>query len=288
MVDEVTDPSLRRRMMLRRARGGGGSGSSFGSGISTSTESFRGTDAPDEIGDEPDRAIDPDQQRAAVQQRALPAPQADAAGEDGPDHTNPRQRLNQVAQSGSATYAREYRLVLLHRLLMRNVPLDQIANQLQVSITTVERDRVALKAFLRERASQLDINEIVGEQNAMYDEVAGMALRMASAQGTPAAMKLASMRTALAANADRTRLLNTAGVFDVLRFKPPSDNASLSDIQTLMQRTEQALLSLDAEDPQDEPEAPVQRRITRKRGGFAPMTFDDSDASGSSREVDSI
>lgn len=194
-------------------------------------------------------------------------------------------RLNQVALAGSSAYAKEYRLQLLHRLLMRNIPLDQIARQLQVSISTVEKDRAELKKRLREAARELNIEEMVGNQMAVYDEINGMALRVASGSGeggAPTPMRLAAMRTALAANADKTRFLASAGVFDVLRFRRAEDGSSLSDVQTLMQRTMEMIQQLDApEDGAPPPPAPA-------RGAFRPMTFDDADASSSLNEIQEL
>lgn len=284
-MDDTTN--LRRRIVLRRGRTGGGfSGGSFSSGVSTESESLReGNDTVDV--DEVDDLIDPDQVSNSVRAGNFPNfPQ--------PDRDNPRNRLNAVALAGSANYAKEYRLALLHRMLMRNVPLDQIARQLQVSISTVEKDRSLLKKRLREAATQLNIDEMVGSQNAVYDEIAGMSLRIASqagggsdengnpVQAVPVAMRLAAMRTALAANADRTRFLNTAGVFDVLRFRRAEDGSGMSDVQNLMQQTLELMNALDTpEDSGDTPKPP-------RRGGFAPMTFDDADASGSANEIQEL
>lgn len=298
-MDEV--PAHQRRVILRRRGMRGGSGS-FSAGVSTRSESLRSSaegigDAVDaavdgpvdgpvdepEAHDPPHDAIDvSDRIRRGDLQPPPPPP---------PERENPRMRLNQVALAGSQAYAKEYRLNLLHRLLMRRIPLDQIAAQLQVSISTVEKDRVELKKRLREAAKQLDIDEMIGAQNAVYDEVAGMALRIASAgaqrdengnpvQAVPTAMRLAAMRTALAANADRTRFLNTAGVFDVLRFRRSEDGDAISDVQMLMQQTLELMGKLD--DPEEAAPTP------RRKGGFAPMSFDDADASGSANEIQEI
>lgn len=264
-MDDDIGESPRRRMILRRTRVAGG----FSASSSTQSESLR---AP---ADEVDDAVDPETVRESVRSGTTPVMPMDPGGSD-----NPRARLNAVAMAGSSTYAKEYRLQLIHRLLMRNVPLDQIASQLQVSISTIEKDRAELKRRLREAAKSLDINEMVGDQMATYGEISGMAMRVASSGGennVPTAMKLAAMRTALAANADMTRFLNTAGVFDVHRFRRSEDGASMSDVQMLMQRTAELLQSL------DDPPPPVPRP-----GGFPGMTFDDRDASGSTAEVQEL
>lgn len=286
--DDIDAP--RRRMHLRRQAGG------FGQGTSTRSESLRlGYEPRDE--DEVDAAIDPEAMNDRVRRMAAAPmqPHADDPDLGGADAGNPRARLNDVSLAGSRAYAKEYRLGLIHRLLMRNVPLDQIARQLQVSISTVEKDRAELKALLRANAKALDINELVGQQSAVYDEIRALSMRIASAggdQAVPTPMKLAAMRTALASEADRVRFLNTAGVFDVLRFRRAEGEGELNDVQALMQRTEDMMAALMAEDdlsagPSDEPPPPPSvRRVQRQRpGSFAPMTFDDRGASNSSDEV---
>jgi len=269
--NEPTGPA--RRIVIRRSRTAG-----FAGGSSTRAESLRTAAEADEVDD----AIDPDNIRDTILHRTQAAPALDSGtgGEDDGTMPDARQRLNQVAMAGSANYSKEYRLTLLNRLLQRRVPLDQIANTLQVSISTIEKDRVELKKRLREGARQLNINEIIGTQTELYDEISGMSLRIASSDKTPTAMKLAAMRTTLAANADRTRFLNSAGVFDVLRYRLSEDGSEISDIQLLMERTDEMLASLTAQP--ETPSAP--RRSRAKPAGFQPFTMDDADASSGDAE----
>lgn len=243
MAEEQDNPTA-RRLRLRRTRAAGGGG--FSSGSLTHSESLR-TSAED---DEVDDLIDPEAVSNRVQARAAqPVPQT-------PAPADPRRRLADVAQSGSRAYAKEYRLQLLHRLLLRRQPLDQIAQQLGVSISTVEKDRVELKKMLREQARELNIDEMVGNQTALYDEISAQALRLASDAGrvdprtgqviggVPVPMRLAAMRTTLAANADKTRFYQNAGVFDALRFRRAEDGSGQSDVALLMERTAQMLQQL--------------------------------------------
>lgn len=131
---------------------------------------------------------------------------------------------------------------------MRKLPLDQIAQQLGVSISTIEKDRALIKKRMREAAKELNIDEMIGGQTFMYDEIAAMAMRIASTTSgenrVPVAMQLAAMRTTLASQADKTRFLQTAGVYDVLRFRKADSGEAMSDIQVLMERTAQMLSGL--------------------------------------------
>ncbi len=276
--DNDTPLTPARRMNARRARGG-----SFSGGVSTVSESLRSAQDEDEL-------LDPELSGEDAQARVLD--QRSTPSDDGTGNLNPRQRMNQVAMAGSQAYSREYRLVLLHKMLIRRVPLDQIAATLNVSISTVEKDRVLLKKKLREDSRSLNIDEMVGNQLGLYDELAGMALRIASDTGNPAAnkpgqttaMRLAAMRTVLATEADRTRFLNTAGVFDVLNYRKPDDGSDVSDVARLMGRTAEMMERLMG----DEEDAPAPRKRVPRTGGFKEFTMDDKDASSGDNEVQDI
>ena len=179
----------------------------------------------------------------AVVERAIAPPAAAAnpvvAGNP-TEEFNPQARLAQVRQR-SSQYEKEYRLGLLHRLLMRRIPMDEIAAQLGVSIATVYRDRDDLKSKLREDARGLDIDEIVGDSKGFYDEVGAMAMRAASNSNIPMPMRLAAMRTGLAAKNDMHRFFQTAGVYDVLRFRVAQDGSGVTDVRRLMENTERLL-----------------------------------------------
>jgi transposase-like protein len=270
-----------RRMNLRRARGVG-----FGSGAMQSSESLHSSadDNHEDLEQAPDVSA---QVRESREMLAAPTP---AVGVDGDDAANQR-RLLEAAMAGDADYAREFRLDMIQKMLFRGISLATIARELGISFATVKRDKETLKERLRQRARTLDINELIGTQMAFYDEVSNTAMRVASASGVPTPMKLAGMRTALASNADRTRLLASAGVFDVISFRKAENGETLSDVQSLMAQTNNLLERLAAEEaeatssvkeePPAAPPAPRRRRVA----GFLPMTFDDRDASGSTEEV---
>jgi len=280
VVDDVNSPAgigSRRRVVLRRRMSGGSfGGGGFSNSTSTRSESLRASEEPDEI----DGAIDPDEAVNRIRTGSMPSPSRAPDAE----RASPRTLMNQVALAGSSSYAKEFRLELLHKMLTRKIPLHQIAAELQVSISTVEKDRAELHKRLREAAKKLNIDEMVGDQIAVYEDIRSMAMRIATNADTPTAMKLAAGRTALAADADKTRFLNTAGVYDALRFRRSEDGSTVSDISFLMQRTTELMEALNEE----EVTPPQKSSRYVKRGGFKPMSFDDEDASGSSEEIQEI
>lgn len=259
-------------MNLRRARSGG-STSGFSPSVSTVSESLRGSNDLEDA--------DLNQQvRQSIPRLAPPAAPP-------PEDDENRRRLAEAAMAGDSAYARDFRLNLLHRLLMRGISLDNIARELGVSIATVKNDKAELNRRLRERARTLDINALIGEQMAFYDEATAVSLRIVSQSSVPTPMRLAGIRTALAAKADQTRFLASTGVLDVLSYRRSEDGTDLSDVQVLMQRTEEMLQQLaqdeDASRTPDEPPPGAVRR--RRRAAFTPMSFDDRTASGSTDEV---
>lgn len=228
-----------RRIITRRSRGG----ARFSS--HARVDGTPRNPEPDEVDD----AIDPEVVDTHVRNLSRAPSGGDPSGDD---PINPQSRLNDLARTGDAAYAKDYRLTLMHRLLMRNIPIDQIAQQLNISLSTAQKDRVLLKKRLREYARDLNIDEMVGQQSVLYDEVAGMAMRIAtktSGQGAvPIPMQLAALRTALASQADKTRFYTSTGVLDVLRFRKADTGSAQSDIQVLMEETRRMLSGL-MEDP---------------------------------------
>lgn len=217
---DAPDPDRRRRR--RQGLGSGGVSSMTGATSNDEIEEDEAEDGP----------VVPDDLDDAVRARAT---SSEELGED----FNPRTRLGDVRRRAS-NYEREYRLKLVHRLLMRQIPLDQIADQLDVSVSTVQRDRSELFRRLKTAAKKLDINILVGDSVGFYNEISAMALRIASNRKTPTSQKLQALRTAAAGRNDMHRFLSTAGVYDALKFKKEKDSG-LSDIEKLMNMTQELL-----------------------------------------------
>lgn len=148
-------------------------------------------------------------------------------------------------QGRGTAYAKEYRMTLLHRLLLRRVPLEQIASQLSVDVSTVMRDRKELYKRMREEAKNLDIHRFIGDTLGFYNEVVAMSLRSASHNKTPMNTRLAALRTALAGKNHMTRFLEDTGVLEVLKFEP-NKNEGTADLEKIVALTN-ALVESDSE-----------------------------------------
>ncbi len=218
------------RRISRRSR----SGFAFSSGTLADSTSGEGADTPEDINE----AVEA---MARTPVAALPPPSGPSVIAGSPtEEFNPRDRLQQVSRRASA-YEREYRLGLLHRLLMRRIPIDEIASQLGRSVSQIYRDREELQKQLRADAGNLSIDEIIGDSKGFYDEAAAMAMRAASNSSIPMPMRLAAIRTSLAAKNDMHRFFQSAGVYDVLRYRVAQDGTGVSDVRRLMEQTERLL-----------------------------------------------
>lgn len=131
----------------------------------------------------------------------------------------PAERLSGVAQNAS-TYLTEFRLKLLHRMLMRNLPMDMIAAQLQLSVPAVNQLRVELQRRLAYEAQTINRYEIAGKTMAFYDEIQGLALRMADEANSKPYVKLQALQTALGAQSDRQRFLTASGFWSNAPYIP--------------------------------------------------------------------
>ena len=223
MVDNLESPERRQR----RLRPVGGNMGYGGLNNSTTTEGDSGLD--DSI---------PEAHLSNIPEAPLEEPTE--------SEFTPRQRLAEVGVRGT-TQEREYRLKLIHRSLLRRIPVDQIANQFGVSARQIYADIVDLKKQLRKGAQSLDSDELIGDTMGYYNEIAAMSLRMASDNKQTSAAKLTALRTALASRNDMNRFLQAVGVFDVLRYKPPVDQSGASDMEMMVQMTE-AFLNMEADE----------------------------------------
>lgn len=187
------------------------------------------------------------EQREQLEQEELDATEVNARvamlPTEDPEFT-PKSLQQEVSTKASA-YEREHRLKLLHRLLMHGYPIKKIADEMGLSPNTIINDRQELYRRLREQASKLDINELIGSTMGFYGEIQGTALRQASNNQAPMNIRLSALRTALGAKNDSHRFLQAAGVFDVLSFKSGED-AAQNDIERLTEITERLLADEEA------------------------------------------
>ena len=155
-------------------------------------------------------------------------------------------------------YDKETRLRLIHKMKMRDVPKAEMCKKLGVSKHILERDIKELYARLRSGAKKLDVNELIGDSIATYNEVLSMALNHASNTKLPVPTRLAALRTVLSAKNDMHRFLNLAGFYDAAVYKQ-AESKSDTDIGQLIKVT-QAIL--DKDENSDNPQVSAEQRET--------------------------
>jgi len=140
-------------------------------------------------------------------------------------------------------YDKETRLRFIHKMRMRDLPKAEMCKRLGVSMGTLNSDIKELYSRLREGARKLDVNELIGDSIAVYNEVLSMALTHASNTDLPTPTRLAALRTVLSAKNDMHRFLNLAGFYDVAVYTKKEAKTE-NDIGQLIKVT-QAILSDD-------------------------------------------
>lgn len=163
-----------------------------------------------------------------------------------------------VPETNLDVYDKETRLRFIHKLKMRDIPKAEICKRLGITSAKLENDTKELYSRLREGARKLDVNVIIGDTIATYNEVLSMALNHASNTKLPTPTRLAALRTVLSAKNDMARFMNLAGVFDTLVYKP-QEASTETDIGQLIKVT-QAIL--DKDEVSTHPEITEHQRIS--------------------------
>lgn len=244
-MSEEQQPRRRRRRSSGGMAFSGGGLSASSSAEGAELDSDLQEEASDDLNDSVERRAQIEASQGEPEDAILSDERTNAEEEFTPEN-----RMREVGQRDSK-YQKEYRLQLLHRMLLRKVPLDKIAQELNLSVSQVRRDRVTLYERLREEAKRLNVHELIGDSIGFYNEIMAMALRSASASKTPTNIKLAAMRTSLSARNDMHRFFQASGVYDVLRYKAAEEGGENEDIGKMMKLTK-AILGMDEDADMDD------------------------------------
>lgn len=109
---------------------------------------------------------------------------------------------------------REARLVLLHRMIIRKVPPEEIRGILNISYVFYQNLKKELDQRMRLDVTKMDVPYLIGDSMAFFDEVRSMALTMASSSAVKSPnTKIAAMQAALRAENDKNEFLTKVGVY---------------------------------------------------------------------------
>ena len=130
--------------------------------------------------------------------------------------TAPAVRARQASIHGTR-YQREYILRTVHRLALRRVPVDQIAQMFNVQVLTVYKWMDELKERLKAEATTMSVTQIAGDTLSFYNEARAMGMTIASS-ATKVPEKVRGMEVALKAEADKHKFLQVAGFYDTAKL----------------------------------------------------------------------
>lgn len=137
-------------------------------------------------------------------------------------------------------FDKEYRLKQVYSLLLRNMPVNDIAEELGVSAHTVIRDRKELYSRLREEARRIDVHGLIGETVAFFNETQAEAMIHALNTKNSVQQRLQALRSAVESRTNLVKFLQIAGVFEQLPYHPDKEKET-SSIKELLNLTRSIL-----------------------------------------------
>tara|TARA_R100001086_G_C11830307_1_gene256470 strand:- start:793 stop:1782 length:990 start_codon:yes stop_codon:yes gene_type:complete len=191
-----------------------------GNGTQASSTGFKTTDVSDHepnqnelIDKEIDRAVDTGEMLRLDEA----FPDVGVYEEDGRSLPSaPAIRARQAALHGQR-YQKEYILRTLHRLTLRRVPTDQIAQMFNVTVPTIYGWVEELRARLKAEATTITITQVAGDTLSFYNEIRSTGLTTASTAETTKE-RIKGMEVALKAEQDKHRFLQVAGFYDTAKL----------------------------------------------------------------------
>jgi Trp operon repressor len=153
---------------------------------------------------------------------------------------------------------REARLVLVQRLLFRNIPKKEIAKQLGVTPRHLSRMIKELETHTVNEVQKMDFSQFVGNTLTFYDEIRGMALIMASDKGATKKEKLQSMQVALKAESEKHNFFSLCGVYksphaieEARKMIAPENTVDGKDVTSIITGLAKHLLAVNPKDVKD-------------------------------------
>lgn len=142
-------------------------------------------------------------------------------------------------------YQLEYKLKLMHRMLLRGLPFTAITSALQMSPRQATALRKQLYARLRHEATRMDMPLHVGNSIAFFNEVKQQALQMATKNDIDPKARVGALNVALEAHKDNIRFLQLIGAYDAHPIKWAHDGDAAVEKANALQELAEMFLSGD-------------------------------------------
>lgn len=150
------------------------------------------------------------------------------------------------ALAAENAYRREHELRLVHRMLMRNATMPQIANALDKALPYVLALRHELERRLAAEAANINVMAHSASSIGFYREVRGIALRNVDAEGMGHRDKARYMTLALAAENNLHRFLQATGFYDSAHMRPQEVDPDGGEDMAVLTGALKALMNPDA------------------------------------------
>lgn len=150
------------------------------------------------------------------------------------------------ALAAEGAYKREAELKLLHRLLLRDATIPQIANALNQSVTYVMALRHELERRHAAEAANLDAMAHSGKTISFYREVRAVALRRADDNQISHMERVRYLSTAITAENSMHKFLQVAGFYDAAPMRPQTPTTPEDDEMSELSKAFRVMLDPDA------------------------------------------
>jgi hypothetical protein len=141
-------------------------------------------------------------------------------------------------------YRKEHQLRLMHRLLLRQANMAQVASALDLTPQEAYTLRKELFGRLSKEAGSIDMGLLAGKTMAFYDEIRGTALRNADGLTVNQQHVDRARYLALAMVAERHKhdFLTRAGFYDSVRLNPKVDDETVDDDMGILRQAMAAIM----------------------------------------------
>lgn len=194
----------------------------------------------------PDTPVDNEIDRSRQQGRRANLDAAFPDPEPGAVPDSVKAAVNRHA--GTVGYEKAYKLKLIHRMMLRNLPESAMASALSIDVKTVNQLKQELKRTLAAQAHHIDMPTHVGSALAFYEEVRGVAMQLATDAKHSAGSRVAALGVALESQKDTVRFLQAIGAYQANPMKWNKVDDATVQQGMLLQEMAEAFLS-GADDP---------------------------------------
>jgi hypothetical protein len=172
------------------------------------------------------------------------------SSEFAPERQLPEAERHGHTRQRSTKEATQFRRMQVHRLVIRGVPRQTIAEHLGITLENLYTDIKIITSDMRDELRSMDYTMYIGMSMSFYDECRNIALRLATdTKEKSNGVKMQALRTAIAAEDAKHAFFARVGLFKVVSPTDPFNSIQTgrqgsysdeNDLNSLMQSIAQA------------------------------------------------